>query len=86
MSQLICCYPKWQFIYFLHGSKKTNYICSTDAPRVSPHLSHPLVQSPFPYKAQQLVVDQVEVFLSGIDDCHNDIMTDGFLWVMGTHL
>lgn len=49
-------------------------------------MSHPLVQGPFPYKAQQLVIDQVKVFLPGINDGDDNIMTDGFLWVMGTHL
>lgn len=47
---------------------------------------YPLVQSPLSYKAQQLVIDQVQVFLPCIDDSDDDIVTDGFLWIMGTHL
>lgn len=49
------------------------------------HLSYPLVKGPFPYKTQQLVVDQVQVLLSSVDDGDNHIMTNGFLRVVGTH-
>ena len=53
---------------------------------MSANLSHPLVQGPLPYEAQQLVIDQVKVLLPSVDNGDNDIMTNGFLWVMGTHL
>lgn len=46
-------------------------------------LSHPFVQGSIPYEAQQLVINQVEVFLPSVNDGDDDIMTDGFLWVMG---
>lgn len=51
-------------------------------PYVSAFMSHPLVQCPFPYEAQQLVIDQIKIFLPSIYDCDNDIMTNSFLWVM----
>ena len=66
-------------IHFLHA-------CTSNALYMSAHISHPLVQSSFSYETQQLVIDQAEVLLAGIDDGDNDIMTDGFLRVMGTHL
>lgn len=46
-------------------------------------LSHPFVQGPVSYESQQLIINQVEVFFPSIYDGDNDIMTDGFLWVMG---
>lgn len=46
-------------------------------------MSHPFVQGSIPYEAQQLVVNQVEVFLPSVDDGDDDIMADGFFRVMG---
>lgn len=65
-----------------HSLHAFNNIYTTEAW----YVSHPLVQGPLPYEAQQLVIDQVKVLLPGVDDGDNDVMTNSFLWVMGTHL
>lgn len=49
-------------------------------------LFYPLVQGPLSYEAQQLVIDQVKILFASVDDGDNDIVTNGFLGVMGTHL
>lgn len=44
--------------------------------------SYPLVQHSLTNKAQQLVVNQVQVLLPSVDDGHNDIMPDCLFRVM----
>ena len=43
---------------------------------------HPFVQGPLPDEAQQLVIDQVQVLLPGVDDGDDDVVADGFLRVV----